>query len=128
MGDNGRLSARQRRFLAALVAAPTVRQAAAKAGIGETTAWRYLGDPAVRTALAERQDGVLGHVSRRLAAEMGGALDTLRAIMRDKEASPASRVSAARTVLECGLKLAELVALAQRVAEIEGRLDGEDTV
>ena len=121
--DPGGLTVRQRKFVAALLAAPTVREAAKVAGICETTSHRYLADPRVRAALAERQDGVLGQVSRRLASEMGTALDVLVAVMGNDLMPPAPRVSAARAVLECGLKLAELVALAERVADIERRLD-----
>ena len=40
MGDNGRLSAKQRRFVAFLATTPTIRDAAKAAGVGETTAWR----------------------------------------------------------------------------------------
>lgn len=124
MGDNGTrgLSARQRRFVAALVAAPTVRDAARAAEIGETTAWRYLQEPSVRSALAERQDAVLRQVSLDLAGEMGAALDVLGSIMRDEKASAGARVSAARAVLDSGLKLAELVTLAERVAALEERV------
>ena len=122
-GTRPELNPRQRRLVAALVATPTVRDAAKAAAIGERTAWRYLGDPHVRAALAERQDAVLGHVSRRLAEEMGAALDVLCGIMRDKTASDPSRVAAARAVLDSGLRLAELVTLAQRVSDLEARLN-----
>ena len=125
MADNGTLTTRQRRFVAALVAAPTVRDAAAAADIGETTAWRYLQDPGVRATLAERQDAVLRQVSLDLASEMGAALDVLGSIMRDTTASDSARVSAARAVLDSGLKLSELVTLAERVATLEERLDRE---
>jgi len=125
MADNGTLTTRQRRFVAALVAAPTVRAAAAAADIGETTAWRYLQDPSVRATLAERQDAILRRVSLDLASEMGAALDVLGSIMRDTAASDSARVSAARAVLDSGLKLAELVTLAERVATLEERLDRE---
>jgi hypothetical protein len=80
-----------------------------------------LQSPAVRQELAERQDGILGHVSRRLASEMGRALDVLSGIMQNEAANDAPRVSAARAVLESGLRLAELVTLSERVAELERR-------
>lgn len=66
---------------------------------------------------------MLGHASRRLAREMGKAMDVLVEIMRDEEASDSSRVSAARAVLDSGLRLAELVTLAERVAAIEDRME-----
>lgn len=125
VGENERLTARKRRFIAALLATPTVRGAAEEAGISETSAWRYLSDPAVKGELAQRQDGILGHVARRLASEMGEALDVLHGVMTDATANDAPRVSAARAVLESGLRLAELVTLAERVATLEERL-GKD--
>lgn len=121
MGENSTLSTRQRRFVASAVVAPTVREAARSAGVGETTAWRYLADPAVRAALVERQDGVLAHVARRLASEMSDALDVLHGVMTDASANDGPRVSAARAVLESGLRLAELVTLAERVSVLERR-------
>jgi phage terminase small subunit len=124
MAGFGTLNPRQRRFVAALVANATVRGAAEAAGIGERTAWRYLQDPVVKAALCERQDAVLGHVSRRLAHEMGAALDVLCAIMRNG-ISERARVSAARAVLDSGLRLAELVDLARRVSELEAKTEGE---
>jgi len=121
-GTHRELNPRQRRFVSALVACPTVRDAAAAAKIGERTAWRYLQDPAVSGALAERQTAVLGHVSRRLATEMGAAMDILCQTMRDEGASDGARVSAARAVLDSGLRLAELVTLAERVAALEEKM------
>ena len=47
----------------------------------------------------------------------------LHGIMTDPEANDAPRVSAARAVLESGLRLAELVTLAERVARLEERID-----
>ena len=122
-GAQPELNSRQRRFVAALVACPTVRDAATAAKIGERTAWRYLGEPSVKRALAERQTAVLGHASRRLAREMGKAMDVLVEIKRDEEASDSSRVSAARAVLDSGLRLAELVTLAERVAALEESME-----
>ncbi len=105
--------------MAAVLSAPTLREAARAAGVSEPTAWRYLRAPAVRQELAARQDGILGHVARRLACSMSAALDVLSSIMEDEAANAAPRVSAARAVLESGLRLAELVSLSERVAELE---------
>ena len=105
--------------MAAMLEAPTVRDAASQAGLGERTCYTYLGRPAVRAELTARQDALLGLAARRLAKEMGAALDVLVAVMNSKSASDAARVSAARAVLDSGLRLAELVSLADRVAELE---------
>ncbi len=105
--------------MAAALSAPTLREAAHLAGVSEPTAWRYLRAPAVRQELAARQDDILGHVARRLASEMGAALDVLSEVMEDTAAHPGARVSAARAILETGLRLAELVTLSERVAALE---------
>jgi len=45
----------------------------------------------------------------------------LSEVMGDAAAHPGARVSAARAVLESGLRLAELVSLSERVTELERR-------
>jgi len=47
----------------------------------------------------------------------------LRAVQSDTCASASARVSAARAILESGLKLSEVVALSERVAILEARLE-----
>ena len=76
----------------------------------------------MRAELAKRQDGLLGHTARRLASEMETAMDVLHEVMVSRDAPDAPRVSAARAVLDSGLRLAELVALAQRVEALEKRM------
>jgi len=49
-------------------------------------------------------------------------MDILCQIMRDEGASDGARVSAARAVLDSGLRLAELVTLAERVAALEEKM------
>jgi len=122
MAENSALSRRQTRFVAELLGAKTVEGAARAAGIAPRTAWRYLENDAVKTALSRRQDGLLGHAARRLATEMETAMDVLHEVMVSRDAPDAPRVSAARAVLDSGLRLAELVALAERVAAVEARL------
>jgi phage terminase small subunit len=124
MAQNGTLTRRQTRFVAALLTAGTVEDAAKAAGIAPRTAWRYLATPAVKAELAKRQDGLLGHAARRLASETDLALDTLHGVMVD-ELKAAPRVSAARAVVDGALKLAELVALAERVTAVEAHLEKE---
>jgi len=126
MADNGRaagvLTNWQARFVAALLEAPTVADAAAAAGIGERTAYRYLDDPAVKGELQARHDAMIGAAARRLSHEMDVALDVLHEIMVDAASPPTPRVSAARAVLDAGLRYAELVSLAGRVSALEEKV------
>lgn len=121
MGDSESLTTKKRRFVAALLAAPTIRQAAEAAGVGETTAWRYLGDPAVKREVAYRQSGMLAQASAGVVSDMAVARAVLRQVMADTNASAASRVSAARAILDAALRLFELVSLSDRVAALEER-------
>ena len=128
MGDNGRLSAKQRRFVAFLATTPTIRDAAKAADVGETTAWRWLRQPAVKAEIRQRQDAMLSQVSAGIVADMAKARAALVAVVNDKTATPSQRTTAAGKLLDCGLRLFELVALADRVAEIERRLEVADAV
>jgi len=121
MTEKGSLNRRQRAFVAALVGAPTILQAAEVAGISESTAYRYLKQPAVRAALGLALDTALGQVVRRSVAAMTEALDTLEAIHLDQEQPAGSRVAAARTIFTEGPKLRESLDLAERVAALEER-------
>jgi len=126
MSENGTLSRKQRRFVGALLNRPTVREAAAEADVSESTAWRYLGDSAVKRELATRQDALLAQVTSGLVGDMTEARQVLLDVMRANDAADGVRVRAALGVLDAGLKLFELLALADRVAAIESRLEASE--
>ena len=127
MTDNGalegKLTPRQRRFEAALMAAPDVRAAAQVAGIGERTAWRYMANPAIRRSVATRQAAALAQVASGLVDDMTEARALLRGVVTDETAAQGVRVRAALGILDAGLRLAELVTMAERVAILEARLE-----
>ena len=125
MGANGALTPRQRRFLAAVIATPDVRTASKASGVSERTCWRYLADPAVRSELSRRQDAVIGGAARRLAERMDAAVHVLSAIMASPTELSAVRVSAAKAILDAGLRLAELVSLQDRVSALETAQGGQ---
>jgi hypothetical protein len=50
---------------------------------------------------------------------MTDAVDVLTTIMKETDTSPGTRISAARSVLDYGVKLTELTDLAARVAALE---------
>lgn len=126
MAESESLTTKQRRFVAALLASPTIIKAAEVAGVSETTAWRYLSDPTVRREVADRQSAMLAQASSGVVSDMAVARAVLRQIMADNSASAAARVSAARAILECGLRLFELVTLSDRVTALEDRMGVSD--
>lgn len=119
MADNGLLSQREARLVRALLVSASVGEAARVASVSPRSASRYLARPEVRAELARCAAGTLAHVSSRLADAMAEALEVLREVQSDKAASTGARVSAARAILESGLRLSELVSLESRVALLE---------
>jgi len=116
------LSPRQRRFVAAMMTARTVTEAAEAAGVSERTGRQYLTQPAVKAALSQALDSALHLASRQSAAAMTDALATLQEIHQDPTNPAGSRVSAARAILEAAPKLREALDLAERVTELEKRI------
>ena len=123
---NPQLSAKQRRFLSAMLTARTVAAAARQAGIAERTAYLYLAAPHVQAALNHTLDESLSHAAHQATAAMDQALAALRAILDDPAASPAARIAAARTILQVGPRLHESVTLTQRVATLENPSEDSD--
>jgi len=119
MAQTGTLSTKQRRFVAALVGARSVRDAAKAANISERAAWRYLADEKVKAEIANRQDGMLAQVTAGLADDMGLARTVLKAVMMGKDTTPGVRVRAGLGILQAGLRMSELVALTDRMTRIE---------
>ena len=124
MTENKTLSARQRRFIVALLDARTVREAAAKASIAEATAWRYLSDDVVKTDIARRQDAMLVQVTQGIVSDMTEARGVLVDIMRDAGAPEGVRVRAAGLILDAGLKMLEVLTLSDRVTVLEKQIGG----
>ncbi|GAH91613.1 unnamed protein product [marine sediment metagenome] len=126
MAKSGRvpekLTVPQGRFVMALIHCRTIRDAARKAKVPERTAYRYLKDAAVLSALTEAQAQVLKDVTRQTVNAMTEAVEALRSIVANVKSSTTARVSAARTILDSGLRLTEVVGLMERVEAIERKL------
>lgn len=116
------LTARQRRFVAAMLTAVTIEEAAELAGIARVTAHRYLRDPAVKLALSDAFDEALSQTTRQVVAAMTEALQTLKEVHSDEEKPVGARVTAARAILEAGPRLREAIDIAERVTALERRL------
>ena len=88
------------RLVSALMGAGTVREAAEKACVSESTVYRRLRQPAFRKRLREARLLAFGQALSRLQGATGDAVDTLVTVMSDKGSPAASRVRAACAVLE----------------------------
>lgn len=109
------LTTRQRKAIAALLASPTIEDAAKKAGSSERTLYRYLSDPVFRIHLTNAESDTIDAATRQLLDLQGDALAAIRGILTDPDTSPSSRLRAAGLVLDYVLKYRTL-------RNVEGRL------
>jgi len=120
MASDGAPNAKQTRFIAALLSTGEVRAAARMSGIGERTAWRWLGgDAVVRGALRRQQDAILAATVAGVVAAMGEAREVLLAVMRDSRMAAGVRVRAASVLWDGGLRAIEALAFAERLSRVE---------
>ena len=122
MAHSGTLTPRKRRLVAAMMTSRSVAEAAETASISLRSAWRYLSEPAVKAALSAALDDALAAVTRRTVDAMGRALDTLEDVQKDGDASPSSKVAAARVVMVTGPRLRESTELSERVQALEEKI------
>lgn len=116
------LTERQRRALAALLAAPTAKEAAKIANVGERTLKRWRTLPAFQRAYREAQSELLESAVCQSRQHLTGALSALADITADANAPPAARVSAARASVELALKLGEQNDILDRLTELEAAM------
>ena len=109
------MHARKQKALAALMASPTVAQAAKVAGISERTMYRYMDDDEFATAYKDAMKRISDETAARLIRSMGPAVNTLDEIAKDGRASPHARVQAANSILSHGMR-----ALERRVIDTSG--------
>jgi hypothetical protein len=123
----GDLTAAQRRAIEALLSEPSIEAAAEASGVGRRTLHRWLAEDATFTAaLRTSQDRAIDAAVSRLAGGAVDAADVLVSIANDKAERGATRVSAARALLDSVLRMVELRDLASRVASLETKVADKD--
>ena len=116
---NGKLTAIQERAIVALLSHSTIKSAAKAIGVDDTTLWRWLQDKDFHAAyMTIRRESVSLSIARLQQSTME-AVNTLKAIAKDKQAPASARVMAARSIIEYSFKAVQVEDLAARVAEIE---------
>lgn len=119
MGHGNKLSRKKEQAIIALLEAPTVKEAAEMVKISPATLYKWMALPEFEEAYREARHRAMGEAIARLQQASSEAVDTLRDVMGDQEATPASRVTAARAVLELGLRATELELVDERLARLE---------
>ena len=112
------MTAKQKRFIAALLQSPTIEGAAKVAGIGTTTAYRWLRDPAFRSELGQASDGMLAAALVKVGDLLGLAIEGIEKGLRSTEIRDVLRAAAE---LRQYVGLRELADLSDRVSLLEER-------
>jgi hypothetical protein len=105
--------------VASLAAGGTHVEAAAAGRVSLRTLARWSSDPAFRSAVQAARERLLETALGKAADLALEAVTTLGEIMRDSLAASASRVSAAKSILENVIRAREAVELVGRVAALE---------
>ncbi len=117
------MTAKQKKALAALITSPTIETAAKAAGVGYTTLRRWLKDDEDFRREYERElAGLVTDAAAKAKQSMVPAVLVLRKILVHGS-SETARITAARSLLEYGLKLVELADLTARLDALEKNLE-----
>lgn len=99
---------KQERFLQALLTSGTKTEAIARAGIGETTAYKLLKDVDFATEYCRRQTELVTCALQEAQKLAKDAVRIIHEVALDVDTPPASRVSAAKAILDYAIKGVEL--------------------
>lgn len=115
-----KLSAKQKRALAALLVSNTKQEAADLAGVSKRSISRWLADKSFRAALSEVQSQLLDQASARLAGLQSDALAKLSDLLHsDKEHIS---IKAVDMIISYSLKFIEMRELERRLSDLEAQL------
>lgn len=121
----GELHPKQHAAVAALLSSPTLTAAALTLKVSPLTLQRWLKEPAFRKALTQARHLAVRQASAYVQGLAGEAAKTLVDVMRDEDASAASRVSASRVALEMTYQLLEADEIAERLERLEQSKRGD---
>jgi|GEM_PF-473697 len=110
---------KQSKALSCLLSCSSLKRAAEKAGCDRSTLNRYMADLAFTTELNRLRFLQLSAAAGSLQRNAERAAGILFEIAEDIDAPFSVRLSAARTILEAGIKFAETINLEERLTELE---------
>ena len=121
MARNGRETRKgESAFLVAMAGGSTVRAAARRAGIGERTAFRRLGEPDFRKKVSAMRAATIERATGRLARASTKAAATLDRLLRSKDER--IRLAAGRWILRMLTHLRDHADHEERLLQLEAKL------
>ena len=105
----------------ALAGGLSSEQAARQAGVSAATVHRRLRDAGFQARVADLRRDMLGRAAAMLTAAAVESVRTLADLLKPANA-PATRLNAARSILEHGVKLRAMVEVEARLKDLEDRV------
>lgn len=106
-------------LIIALATTSTVREAAAKAGVSETTAYRLLNDADFKKAYNDYKQALLEHSATALSLQLADAIKAMGEIVTDAETPAAVRLQAADAIFKNTLRVREHLQLTNDVERLK---------
>src|SRR5215813_13106750 len=120
-GHGEKQSRKQDAAIIALLAHPTIPEAAKACGVGESTLWRWLQDPEFQAAYRQARRQV---VEKAIAELQGACSDAVNSLTRNLTCGvPAVEVSAAKTILDQATKGIEMSDLVEQFEQLKSLVD-----
>src|SRR3712207_3503436 len=123
MAENGRvkpaLTPKQEKAVACLLATATIADAAQRAGVGETTIYRWLKEPDFAAAYRDARREAVGQAIARLQQPSSPAAFVLANTMAERSTPASVKVQAASKILDLSLRAVELEDLEERITALE---------
>jgi len=116
------LAPKEETAIQALISNRTLKQAAAAAGISDTTLWRWLRKPHFRNAYLDARRSIVPQSIARFQQLSSDAPGVLHSIMLDESQNGAIRIAAAKMIVGSALKGVELEDHGERLEEIGAAL------
>lgn len=121
-GHGEKLPRKQAQAIVALLSSPTMAQAAEIAGVGVSTLIRWQKNPNFAEAYRTARREVVAQATGKLSQICAEAVGVLQDVMRNPQTPAASRVMAARSVIDYAFRAVEFEDLSARVEAIEESL------
>lgn len=123
-GHGDKLERKTEAAIVALLAHPTMPEAAKAAGVSETTLWRWLQRDDFRKKYREAQDKVFDGA---LGSLQGASTEAVACLRRNLTCNnPSAQVQAARTILDYTIKAREMFDLENRLVLLEAALKARE--
>ena len=108
--------------IAALITNPTVRAASAACGVSETQIYCRLRTPAFKERYDRTKREMLEQCTTYVQGTLSEALEKMREIMNDPDASQQVQLNAAESIVRTALKLSEITFVLGEIEDIKKAL------